>query len=92
MTGAKPTPGAIIHGYLLSACMLGAKFGEPPYLTYCRETTATLVRDLATHGYRIVKIDPAPHETGCSCWIDDDSDEGFIDMRGCPLHDQDDQP
>jgi hypothetical protein len=29
-----------------------------------------------------------PHHPECSCWIDDDPGAGFIDMRGCPIHDE----
>ena len=25
----------------------------------------------------------------CRCWIDDDPNEGFVDMRDCPIHDPD---
>jgi len=25
----------------------------------------------------------------CECWIDNDPLEGFIDERGCPIHDDD---
>ena len=48
----------IISQYVLSAWMLGAEFGGAPTAQILSDTTATIIADLADHGYIVVSSSP----------------------------------